>query len=85
MVVVAQYHAVLQSLGLNTLEGVKRFQGDLVKDHHGQREIFRINAGRVGGRNLILSLGGGVSPGMPKANIHALGSVQGLPTGKVVW
>jgi uroporphyrinogen decarboxylase len=40
---------------------------------------------KTGGRNLILSLGGGVSPGMPRENIHALGSVQGLPTGKVVW
>ena len=44
------------------------------------REILN----KTGGKNLILSLGGGVSPGMSKENIHALASVQGLPTGEVV-
>jgi len=36
--------------------------------HAAAREVLQ----KTDGRNLILSLGGGVSPGMPKANIEAL-------------
>lgn len=56
MIFVAQYHDVMQSLGLNTLDGVKRFTGGLVKDHHGARDILRIDAGKFEGKNLVLFL-----------------------------
>lgn len=42
MIEVAQHRSALESLGLTTLDGVKRYRGELVKDHHGRRDILRI-------------------------------------------
>jgi len=56
MIFIAQYNAIMQSLGLTTREGVKRLQGELVKDHNGRREIFRINAGSSGNGDLVFYL-----------------------------
>ncbi len=42
MVVIAQHEALLQSLGLATIEQVRRFHGELVKNHRGRRDIVRI-------------------------------------------
>lgn len=42
MVVIAQHEALLQSLGLATLEQVRRFHGELVKNHRGRRDIVRV-------------------------------------------
>jgi tRNA A-37 threonylcarbamoyl transferase component Bud32 len=56
MIYIAQYNTIMQSLGLTTREGVKRFQGELVKDHDGRREIFRIHAGSSGDGDLVLYL-----------------------------
>ena len=44
MVVIARHHHLLEQLGLNTIEQVKAFKGDLVKNHRGRRDIFRIQA-----------------------------------------
>jgi tRNA A-37 threonylcarbamoyl transferase component Bud32 len=56
VVVIARHEALLRQLGLSTLEQVKKFRGDLVKSHRGNRDIFRIFAGSIDGRELILYL-----------------------------
>lgn len=44
MLVIAQNHELLRQLGLDTMEGVKQFNGELIKNHKGRRDIFRIRA-----------------------------------------
>jgi tRNA A-37 threonylcarbamoyl transferase component Bud32 len=39
--VIAKYHDLLRQLGLDSMEGVKRFTGELIKNHKGQRDIQR--------------------------------------------
>jgi tRNA A-37 threonylcarbamoyl transferase component Bud32 len=56
VVVVAKHQTVLDKLGLSTLAGVKAFRGDLVKDHKGRRDIFRIKTSTDDGRPLALFL-----------------------------
>src|SRR5438045_4179610 len=40
--VIAKYHEVLRRLGLDSMEGVKNFTGELIKNHKGRRDIQRI-------------------------------------------
>jgi hypothetical protein len=40
--VIAKFHEVLRRLGLDSMEGVKNFSGELIKNHKGQRDIQRI-------------------------------------------
>ena len=56
MVVIAKHRAVVERLKLAQLADVKRFSGDLVKDHRGRRDIFRIRATDDSGRELVLFL-----------------------------
>ena len=56
MVVIARHQALLAKLGLSTLAGVKAFRGDLVKDHKGRRDIFRLQTSTDDGRTLVLFL-----------------------------
>jgi len=56
VIVVAKHQTLLDKLGLSTLEGVKAFKGDLVKDHKGRRDIFRIKTSTDDGRTLVLFL-----------------------------
>ena len=56
MVVIAKHQALLDKLGLSTLAGAKAFKGDLVKDHKGRRDIFRIRTNAGDGRDLVLFL-----------------------------
>ncbi len=56
MVVIAKHRALVERLNLATLAGVKAFTGDLVKDHRGRRDIFRIRATDDQGRELLLYL-----------------------------
>ncbi len=42
MIKIAKHGAALETLGLSTIDGVQRYQGELVKDHHGRRDILRI-------------------------------------------
>src|SRR5947208_12640542 len=44
MFVIAKFHEVLRRLGLDSIEGVKSFRGELIKDHKGRRDIQRISA-----------------------------------------
>jgi heptose I phosphotransferase len=44
MVVLRQHEALMRSLGLADLPGARAFRGELVKNHRGRREIFRIRA-----------------------------------------
>ena len=44
MVTIAKHAALLDKLGLSTLAGVQAFQGELIKNHKGSRDIFRIRA-----------------------------------------
>lgn len=53
MLVVAQHQEALRQLGLDTLEGVKRYTGDLIKNHKGQRDIQRIRTA-ANGHPLVL-------------------------------
>jgi tRNA A-37 threonylcarbamoyl transferase component Bud32 len=56
MVVIEKHRRVLEKLGLATLAQVKNFRGELVKDHHGRRDIFRIVTQDETGRPLTLFL-----------------------------
>ncbi len=42
MLVISKHHEVLREAGLDTMEGVKHFRGELIKDHHGRRDIQRL-------------------------------------------
>jgi len=46
--VIAKHHELLRQLGLDTMEGVKRFEGELIKNHKGQRDIQRVRPPAVG-------------------------------------
>ena len=56
MVLVAQHQRALEKLGLNTLERVKAFRGQPVKDHKGRRDILRIITSDGNGNELVLFL-----------------------------
>jgi heptose I phosphotransferase len=56
VVVVARHQALLEKLELTTLDGVKAFRGELVKDHKGRRDIFRIKTSTDDGRALVFYL-----------------------------
>lgn len=56
MVVIAKHRAVVERLKLARLADVKVFSGDLVKDHRGRRDIFRIRTTNDSGRELVLFL-----------------------------
>jgi tRNA A-37 threonylcarbamoyl transferase component Bud32 len=53
--VIAKYHDVLRRLGVDSMEGVKNFKGELIKDHKGRRDIQRITT-LVGGQALVFFL-----------------------------
>jgi hypothetical protein len=40
--VIAKYHDLLRRLGLDSIEGVRSFQGELIKNHKGRRDILRV-------------------------------------------
>ncbi len=42
MFVIAKHQEILRQLGLDTMEGVKKFKGELIKNHKGRRDIQRI-------------------------------------------
>jgi tRNA A-37 threonylcarbamoyl transferase component Bud32 len=42
--VIARYHDLLRQLGLDSIEGVKAFTGELIKNHKGRRDIQRVRA-----------------------------------------
>jgi len=56
VVVVAKHQTLLKKLGFSTLAGVKAFRGEVVKDHKGRRDIFRIKASTDDGHPLVLFL-----------------------------
>jgi heptose I phosphotransferase len=67
----AKHHALLEKLGLSTMEGVKAFRGELVKDHKGRRDIFRIKTMAEDGRALVLFLKRNWRP-YKKDGLHSL-------------
>ncbi len=56
MVVIAKHQDELQRLGLTTSAQVKKFKGDLVKNHGGRRDIIKITTRDSSGRPLVLFL-----------------------------
>jgi tRNA A-37 threonylcarbamoyl transferase component Bud32 len=42
VLVIAKHHEVLRGAGLDTMEGVKHFRGELIKNHKGRRDIQRV-------------------------------------------
>ena len=52
MMVASKYREILERLGLTSLEQVRRFHGELVKNHRGRRDILRIVAADSAGRPL---------------------------------
>ena len=44
MLVIANYEEALRQLGLHTMEGVKTFRGELIKNHKGHRDIQRVES-----------------------------------------
>jgi heptose I phosphotransferase len=55
VLVIARYHEVLRRLGLDTMKGVKSFQGELIKNHKGRRDIQRVTLSDSG-QPLVLFL-----------------------------
>ena len=53
MVIVEKHRTELESLGLATVAGSKAFQGDLVKNHKGRRDIFRVPLANADGTTLL--------------------------------
>ena len=54
MFTIAKYHDLLRQLGLDTIEGVKKFQGKMVKDRGGRRDIQQvILPGRNGAKTVL--------------------------------
>lgn len=43
MFVIARHPELLRQLGLDTMDGVKAFKGELIKNHKGQRDIQRVS------------------------------------------
>src|SRR5262245_46304212 len=56
MVVIAKHQSRLEELGLTTAAQVKNFKGDLVKNHRGRRDIFKITTRDSSGQPLVLFL-----------------------------
>lgn len=75
VLVIAQHHELLRQLGLDTMDGVKRFNGELIKNHKGRRDIFRIPAGSAtkgtAGPPLVLFLKRNWQP-YKKDGLHSL-------------
>jgi heptose I phosphotransferase len=67
----AKHQALLDALGLSTVHAVKAFRGELVKDHKGRRDIFRIKATADDGRPLVLFLKRNWRP-YKKDGLHSL-------------
>ena len=42
VLIIEKHHEVLRRVGLNTMDGVRNFQGTLIKNHKGRRDIQRI-------------------------------------------
>jgi tRNA A-37 threonylcarbamoyl transferase component Bud32 len=53
--VIARHEPLLERLGLTTLELVRRFQGELIKNHRGRRDVVRI-APKAGADTPVLFL-----------------------------
>jgi len=65
MVVIARHESLLRQLGLATLEQVRQFQGapdELVKNHRGRRDIFRLRATGADGLERVLYLKRNLKP-----------------------
>lgn len=62
MVVIARHQQVLQSFKIATLDQVRKFKGNLVKNHRGHRDIFRIETRDETGRSLTLFLKRNLKP-----------------------
>jgi len=56
MVVVALHQPVLERIGLASLDQVRSFQGALVKNHRGRRDVLRIETTDADDRPLVLFL-----------------------------
>ncbi len=70
MFVIAKYHDLLRQLGLDSLEAVRRFQGELIKNHKGRRDIFRVETG-AGRERLVFFLKRNWQP-YKKDGLHSL-------------
>ena len=51
-----EFLPVLEAIGLDSLAGVKAYDGDLVKNHNGRRDIYRIATKDRQGRSVLLFL-----------------------------
>ena len=56
MILIERHHALLEKLGLSTLDGVKSFQGEIVERIPGKRDVQRFQAKAESGRELIFYL-----------------------------
>jgi hypothetical protein len=54
--VIAKHHELLRQLGLDTMEGVKKFKGELIKNHKGRRDIQRVSGSSSGGSGMTFFL-----------------------------
>lgn len=48
--------AALEALGLTTIDGVKSYQGSIIKNHKGSRDVLRLNVADSSGQNRTLYL-----------------------------
>jgi Lipopolysaccharide kinase (Kdo/WaaP) family len=62
MVEVVKHREILERLGIAKLSDVKRFQGNLVKNHRGHRDIFVIETADARGKSVVLYLKRNLKP-----------------------
>jgi tRNA A-37 threonylcarbamoyl transferase component Bud32 len=77
VLVIAKHEEALRALGLHTLDGVKTFRGDLIKNHKGRRDIQRLKV-EAQNQSLVLFLKRNWRP-YKKDGLHS------LLTRGVVW
>jgi tRNA A-37 threonylcarbamoyl transferase component Bud32 len=75
---IAKYHELLRQLGLDTIEGVKKFQGQMVKDRGGRRDIQKIILPSVSDAAAVLFLKRNWQP-------HKKDGLRSLLTRGEVW
>ncbi len=78
MVTIAKYHDLLRQLGLDTIEGVKKFQGKMVKDRGGRRDIQKVILPHGNGSDTVLFLKRNWQP-------HKKDGLKSLLTRGEVW
>lgn len=56
MILIERHHALLEKVGLSTLDGVRSFQGEIIERIPGKRDVQRFRVKAESGRELVFYL-----------------------------